>query len=277
MKKILFLGTPDFANLCLKKIIDDNDFSITVITQPDKPIGRKKILTPPPVAQFAKKNNLELLQPTKLKPELIRDLNPEIGVVVAYGKIIPEDILNIPKFGFINLHFSQLPDLRGPSPMQTALSKGYTKTGISIIKLDSGMDSGPILAQKSINIHENDNYITLSEKCAKSGANLLYSTLLEYLNNNIKLTEQDKNKVTITKIITRKDGEINLKKDQPQDIINKLRAFTPWPGIYFIHNNKRFKILKAHIVESKLVIDQIQPESKKPMSFAEFKKGHKLD
>ena len=274
MTKILFFGTPDFAIPSLKKLLENKDFYITVLSQQDKLVGRKKILTAPPIAQYAIDNNLELLQPKNLDPLAIEQFEADLAIVVAYGKIIPENILNIPKFGFINLHPSLLPDLRGPSPMQYALLNGYINTGVTIMKLDQGMDSGPILAQEKVQIDINDTYITLSEKCAQIGANLLVKTTKKYLKNQISPIKQDDSKATFSKIIKREDGLVNLEKIKPQKILNMLQAFTPWPGIFYIKNNKRYKILSGHIKNKEFIIDEIQPEGKKPMKYEEFLKGN---
>ncbi|MBU0731788.1 methionyl-tRNA formyltransferase [Patescibacteria group bacterium] len=274
MTNILFFGTPDFAIPSLKSLLDEGDFLITVITQPDKPVGRKKILTPPPVALLAKEKNLELHQPEKLSSDFIKNLKPDLGIVVAYGKIIPQEILGIPTCGFINLHPSLLPDLRGPSPMQSALLNGYPETGITIMELDKGMDSGPILSQQIIKIPQNTDYPALSNICAQEGAELLVKTIKLYLKNSIKPQPQDGSKATFSKMIKREDGEIDIKKDEPVEIMNKLRAYTPWPGIFFKWKDKRYKIKKAHLKGEELVIAEIQPEGKQSMSYAEFLKGH---
>ncbi|MBU0670552.1 MAG: methionyl-tRNA formyltransferase [Patescibacteria group bacterium] len=271
---ILFLGTPEFAIPSLKKLLNRDDFLISVITQPSRPVGRKQELETPAVAKFAQAKKINLFQPEKLDPAVIEPFDPTICVVVAYGKLIPKEILKIPKFGFINLHPSLLPDLRGPSPIQTALLRGYQETGVSVMQLDEGMDSGPILAQEKIKINEDDNALSLSNICAQKGAELLDTVLDNYLHGKIIPQPQDDDKSTICKLIKREDGEVNLEKDDPQLIFNKFRAFNPWPGIYTIHQGKRFKLNKIHLDNEKLVIDKIQPEGKSAMPFAEFKKGH---
>lgn len=274
MTRILFFGTPEFALPSLEKLAEEEDFSIAVISQPDKPVGRKKVMTPPPAALLAREKNLDLYQPEKLSADAVRELEPDLGIVVAYGKIIPKEILEIPKHGFINLHPSLLPELRGPSPLQYALLKGSDRTGLTIMQLDAGMDSGPVLAQEAVNISPDDDYPSLSKKCAQKGALLLAKTIRPFLRGEIRPRAQDESKATYSKMIRRQDGEIDLKKDDPTEIMKKLRAFAPWPGIYFKWENKRFKIRKARLEGGRLKIDEIQPEGKKPMEFSEFLKGN---
>ncbi len=259
---MIFLGTPEFAVPSLEAIKDKVEL---VITQPDKPVGRKKILTPSPIKEFALANNL----PVSHDLEVIKQIKPKLCVVVAYGKIIPQDILDV--CPFINLHPSLLPKYRGPSPIQYALLNGDTETAVTIMQIDAGMDTGPLLAQETAAINPEDNYPTLSKRLSQQGANLLAKTLKE----NPKPKAQIIDKKTVTKLIKREHGEINL-DDDPVEIINKLRAYTPWPGIFTYHNEKRLKILKAHLANGKLVIDEVQLEGKKPVPYKELLKGNKL-
>ena len=257
---MIFLGTPEFAIPSLAAIKDKVEM---VITQPDKPVGRKKILTPSPIKEYALANNL----PVSHDLEVIKQTKPELCVVVAYGKIIPQDILDV--CPFINLHPSLLPKYRGPSPIQYTLLNGDTETAVTIMQIDAGMDTGPLLAQEKATIKPEDNYVTLSKRLAEQGAALLAKTLT----NLPEPKPQVIDKKTVTKLIKREHGEINL-TDDPVEIINKLRAYTPWPGIFTYHNDKRLKILKAHLADNRLVIDEVQLEGKKPVPYTEFTKGH---
>ncbi len=257
---MIFLGTPEFAVPSLEAIKDKVDL---VITQPDKPVGRKKVLTPSPIKQFALANNL----PVSHDLEVIKQRKPELCVVVAYGKIIPQDILDI--CPFINLHPSLLPKYRGPSPIQYALLNGDTETAVTIMQIDAGMDTGPLLAQEKAAIKPEDNYLTLSKRLAEQGASLLAKTIANLPEPKPQIID----KKTVTKLIKREHGEINL-NDNPVEIINKLRAYTPWPGIFTYHNDKRLKILKAHLDNGQLIIDEVQLEGKQPTSYQEFLNGH---
>ena len=258
---IVFLGTPDFASPSLQALLKLETLNLKlVITQPDKPVGRKKVLTASPIKTLALKNNLTVGHDLTE----IKTIKPDLCIVVAYGKIIPQDILAV--CPFLNLHPSLLPKYRGPSPIQYALKNGDSETGVTIMELDAGMDTGPILVQEKANIEAEDNYPTLSKKLAEQGANLLVKTLQE----NPEPKPQIIDKKTVTKLIKREDGEVNLKNDPPEEIINKLRAFTPWPGIFTYYNDKRLKILKAHLSNGQLILNQVQLEGKKPISYQEF-------
>ncbi len=295
------MGTPEFATEALRVLID-NDYNISaVFSQPDKPVGRKQILTPPLVKELAQKNNLAVFQPKNLKGtetvEKIKKLNPDLIVVVAYGQIIPKGVLEIPKFGCINIHASLLPRWRGASPIAQAILAGDKKTGVTIMKIDDKLDHGPTLSQKKIEIQNNDNLETLSQKLSKLGAELLIKTLPNYLQCEMELHNQDESLVTYAPLINREDGKIDWTKSV-EKIERQVRAFTPWPGSWTNLNNKRLKIIKASIFDKKekntnpglisisdnklitdcgqgkLNLDIVQLEGKKQMSSKEFIRGH---
>lgn len=283
---IIFIGTSQFAVPPLEKLIKNKYNIIKVITAPDKPTGRKQEITPSPVKKAALKYNLPLLQPERIaafKSEISAS-QPDLIVLAAYGKIIPKNILDIPKFGCLNLHPSLLPKYRGPSPIQTAILNGDQFTGLTIMKMDEKIDHGPIIAQKKIAITSQENSQTLEKKLAQLAANSLIEILPQYLQGKIKPQAQDEKQASYTKILTREDGQIDWQQSA-QAIARKVRAFYPWPGTWADFNGKRVKILKARAVDKKqeatlstregfLLLELVQPAGKKPMTGQEFFRGH---
>lgn len=255
--KTIFMGTPHFALSILDALINSKEFKpFTVVTSPDKPVGRKQEMTPSPVKVLAQKNNIPALQPEKVRtPEAIqqiKDLRPDLIIVAAYGKIIPGDILQIPKYGCINVHGSILPKYRGPSPIQAAILEGEKTTGITIILMDEKMDTGPMLNQQEITIDSKETFETLHNKLSRVGADLLLKTLPKYIDGEIKPRTQDDTLATYCQMITREDGQLIWNKNS-EEIERQIRAFTPWPGaftFYHIQPNKRLKIMSADIEEN---------------------------
>ncbi len=252
-----------------------------VVTTPDKPVGRKQIITPPPVKIAAQKLSLNVLQPEKLRDnaeffEEFKKVKADIAIVAAYGKLIPQEIFNLPEHGTINAHPSLLPKYRGPSPIQTALLNGDMETGITIMQVDNEMDHGPIISNTKIQILNNDTYEVLRDKLAKLGAELLIKTLPDYLAGKIKPQPQDHIQATFTKKFTAEDGEIKL--DDKKAAYNKIRALNPEPGtfIWLEEGSKkmRLKILDAELYENSLEFKKVQLEGGKPMNAKEFLKGH---
>lgn len=284
--KIVFIGTSQFAVPILENLIKNKHNIIKVITAPDKPTGRQQEITPSPIKQIAFKYKLPLSQPEKIA-EIKSEISagqPDLTVLAAYGKIIPKDILEIPKFGCLNLHPSLLPKYRGPSPMQTAIFNGEQETGITIIKMDEKIDHGPIIAQKKMKISSDDSYQTLEKKLAQLAANFLIEILPQYFQNKIKPQPQDESQASYTKILTRQDGQIDWQQSA-QTIARKIRAFYPWPGTWTNFNGLRVKILKAKDVDKKqeatlptgkgfLLLELVQPAGKKSMTGQEFFRGH---
>ena len=246
---IIFFGTPEFAEIILEKLIDSKYKPSLVVTAPDKPVGRKQVLTPPPVKVLAQKHTIPFLQPASLAtPEVASELqkiNPDLLVVAAYGKIIPKNILDIPKHGTLNVHPSLLPTYRGASPIQTALLNGDTQSGLTIMLMDEKMDHGPILAQCELNIQKEETSFTLFDKMAHAGAELLIQTIGGWMDGKITPREQNHKEATVTKIIKREDGHIDWNKSA-EEIERMARAFTPWPGIFTFWQDKRLKILSLH-------------------------------
>jgi methionyl-tRNA formyltransferase len=285
--KIIFIGTSQFAVSVLEKLIKNKYNVSSVITAPDKPVGRKQEITPPPVKGIALKYNLPILQPEKISnfKSQISNLKPNLIIVAAYSQIIPKNILDIPKFGCLNLHPSLLPKYRGPSPIQTAILNGDKITGITIMLMDEKIDHGPIISQKRIALILQENSQTLEKKLAQTTADFLIETLPQYLQGKIKPQVQDESKATYTKILTRQDGQIDWQKSA-QEIARKVRAFYPWPGAWTEFNGQRVKILKAKAVDKQqketistgkgfLSLEIVQPAGKKPMTGQEFFRGHK--
>lgn len=274
--KIVFWGTSEFAVPALKAL-HGAGFDLTVITMPDKPIGRKNILTPPPVKVTAEKLGLKVLQPPKLKDDIFfedyKSLSPDLCVVTAYGKIIGQRYLDVPKHGFLNIHPSLLPKYRGPSPIQTAIMNGDTETGVVITIVDADMDHGPILKQTTYNLQPTTTYQEAHDELAKIGAKLLVETIPEYIDGKIKPQEQDHSKATFCKMLERADGKIDWSRS-PQEIYNQIRALNPEPGTWTTWKDKVFNIKSAKLVDNKLELLIIQLEGKKETSFPDFLSGH---
>jgi methionyl-tRNA formyltransferase len=304
--KIIFAGTPDFAVPAFKALIADAGFEIiAVITQADKPVGREQALTPPPIKIVALENNLKILQPEKIKniKGEIAALKPDFIAVIAYGQIIPPEILAIPKFGCVNIHGSLLPRWRGAAVIQAPILAGDRETGVTIIKMDKGLDTGPIIAQMKINILKNETAETLHDELAKLSAQMLPETLKAFARGEMELKKQDDKSATYARELKKEDGKIDWNKSA-LEIERKVRAFTAWPGTYgkFEIGNLKFeKILKILETDNKVIpinkfkvgeifledkkmavqtgegalaIKKLQLEGGKPMSAEEFLRGH---
>lgn len=266
--KVIFFGNSEFGIPTLKLLKEASWCEIVlVVTQPDSPVGRRKILTPTPIKTEAIKQGLSYT-------ENINDLPAaDIGVLVSYGKILKKETLNHFKHGIINIHPSLLPLWRGPAPIQHALQFGDTTTGITVMKIDSGVDTGPWLEREEVNIGPTETALELSNRLAVRGAELLIATMPKYCDGALQLTDQANAKATHSKIITRKDGKITG-MDDPEVLYNKWRAYTPWPGIFGIWEGQRLKILDAHLESGEFIIDKLQCAGKNPVTLADFKKGH---
>ena len=257
--RIIFWGTPEFAVPSLDTL-NKLDLVSLVVTQPDRPAGRGKKLLASPIKEYATENNIDILEPQNLDDHVINELKkylPATFVVVAYGKIIPQEILDLSELKAINIHPSMLPILRGPSPSQSALLKGFQSTGVSLMQLDKKMDHGPILSQIEVKIEPNEDYIDLSERLSKIGADIINKHILDYLNNKITPLPQDDEQASFCKMIKKEDGLIDWQKSA-QDIHNKVRAFRLWPGAYTKLDNLDIKILKSEVVEENLKPGEIK-------------------
>ena len=297
-----YFGTSEFAVKILEKLIENGYVPSLVVTAPDKPKGRKMIMTPPPVKVFAQKHNLKIIQPEKLKPELFITSHLDIEypsgfdlfIVASYGKIIPKSILDIPKFGTLNVHPSLLPKFRGPSPIQSFILSGEEKTGATIMLMDEQVDHGPILAQRKLEFSISNFQFPkpsakqLEEKLAELGGEMLIDAIPKWINGEIKAIEQNHDQATFTKKITKEDGLVDLEKNSPEIIYRKFLAFQPWPGIYYFvsKNNQplspeasasqgkiRVIITDMELKDGLLLIKKVKPESKNEMEYEKFMKS----
>lgn len=298
--KIVFIGTGPFAVPILEALATDGHFSVgLVVSEPAKPAGRKRELRPSPVSIWAKKNDIPVITPRKLddvdtqKEVLVS--KPEVIVVVDYGGLIPEEIFNAPPKKTVNVHPSLLPELRGASPIQYALLKGFKKTGVSLMIIDEQFDHGPLISQDEISIEESDTYETLSLKLSSLGAEMIIRDLPAYLSGGITPEPQDDNRATFAKKIQKEDGRIDW-HSSVKEIYNKWRAFVAWPGIFTFLGAVRLNLKKVKPARDNVEIGIIrelggklligceggsievliiQPEGKRAMSAGEFINGYK--
>jgi methionyl-tRNA formyltransferase len=251
--RVLFWGTPDFAVKSLKALIESNHEVVGVITQPDRPKGRGQKIQPTPVKEEALKHNIPVFQPEKIKNnqeflETIKKLNPDISVVVAYGKILPEEIINIPKYKTINVHASLLPEYRGAAPIQRAIMEGKDKTGVCIMEIIKELDAGDVYACREVEITEDDDIISLHDKLAEKGARLLIEVLDKIEKGEIDKKPQNHEKATYAKPIEKSEGKIDFSRSA-KEIFNQIRALKVWPKAYAKFRDEEVKILDAKIVE----------------------------
>jgi methionyl-tRNA formyltransferase len=277
----VFFGTSEFSTTILDELKSKNFLPSLIVTVEDKPSGRKLILTPSPVKIWAEKENIPYIQPKSLSgPEVslrLSTFNFQLFIVASYRKIIPKNILEIPKYKTLNIHPSLLPKFRGPSPIQSAILS-EKNTGVTIIELDEEMDHGPIVAKKdclSWNVEDTPYAEELEKELAIAGANLLVEILPDWLANKIMVTEQNHNLATFCKKIEKSDGEINL-MDNPETNLKKIRSYHVWPGAYFFNEDKKRIVIKtAHIENGLLVLDRIVPEGKREMGYKDYLNGKK--
>ena len=297
--KVIFIGTPEFGAPTLEALINDKRFEIAaVITQPDMPVGREKILTAPPIKILGQKYNLSVLQPQKIQDiaNEIKKLEPDIIAVIAYAQIIPEEILNLPKFGCLNLHGSLLPKYRGAAVIQAAILNNDKQTGLTVIKMDKDIDTGPILAQVALPITANDNYGSLYDKLAELAPSFFINTLIKYLSNEITPRAQQITQGNYVGQLKKSDGLINWSKSA-EEIARFIRAMTPWPSAWTWWNGKQLKItaaqnktieintyksgktfiynsgLAVQCGQDALIIKKLQLEGKKELTSEEFIRG----
>lgn len=297
------MGTPDFAVPCLQKLIDSDNEITAVFTQPDKKVGRKQILTPPPVKVLAEENNITVYQPNTMKSEetinLIKDINPDIIVVVAYGKILPKVILDIPEFGCINVHASLLPKYRGAAPIQWAVLNGDTETGVAVQQMNEGIDTGDLLLVKKTKIDINETSAELFDRLSLLGADALDKTINMIENDSVKRTPQPDGDFGYAKMISREMSPIDWSKSA-FEIHNQVRGLQTWPCADTVINGKKVKIHKTLLSELKgnspgkimnnkgvltvtcgdgkcLDIVEIQPDGKKRMDIKSFLAGNTIE
>jgi methionyl-tRNA formyltransferase len=254
--RIIFMGTAELSCASLEKLSHDKKNSIvSVVTQPDKPKGRELKPQPPPMKILAEKLNLPMLQPERARDEKftseLRELKPDLIIVVAYGQILPQSILDLPRFGCLNVHTSLLPKYRGASPIQSAILNGETETGVTIMKMDAGLDTGEILTQARTPILPEDNSATLHDRLAQLGAELLVETIPNYVAGKILPMPQPAEGASYAAKIKKEDGKIDW-NEPAEKILNRLRAFTPWPGAFtFLPDSVERASSRAEVENSK--------------------------
>lgn len=279
-----FFGTDEFSVGVLNQLKEEGFLPSLIVTTEDKPKGRKMLLTKTDTKVWAEKEGIKYLELKTLKTEdsfqAIKNSSQneyDFFIVASYGKIIHQNILDLPRYKTLNVHPSLLPKLRGPSPIQTAILE-ENETGVSIMRLDSEMDHGPLLAQEKIDIEWPPYADELEKISAKTGAEMLAKIIPDWTSGKIKEVEQDHTLATICKKIEKSDAEIDLNQD-PEKVLRKIRAFNIWPGAFFFdeHNGKKIRIIvkKAHIENASLVIDKIIPEGKKEMNHSDYLRGKK--
>lgn len=243
MARIVFMGTPDFAVLPLEQLIRQHEV-VGVVTQPDRPAGRRQQLQPPPVKVAAQRAGIPVFQPEKVRRaealDILRAWEPELLVVAAFGQLLPPAVLDIPARGAINVHASLLPRWRGAAPIQAAIRAGDRETGVTIMRMDAGLDTGPVLTQRAVAIAADETGRSLHDKQALLGADLLLETLPGYLDGSIVPQPQDNARSTYAPMIKKDEGHIDWRQSAVT-IERLVRAFTPWPGAYALWNGQQLK------------------------------------
>lgn len=303
--KILFMGTPDFALFSLRALVEAGEDIIGVVTQPDKPKGRGYTLTPPPVKVYATEKGIPVYQPNTLRGEefanLLAELSPDLIIVVAYGKILPANVLEFPKHGCINVHGSLLPAYRGAAPMQRAIMEGQTETGITTQMMADGIDTGDILLINKVSIQENDNFETMHDKLGECGANTLLDTLKELRAGTLTRTKQDDSLATYAAKIEKSDCFIDFTKSA-KEVHNQIRGLSPIPLAFtYTPDGKMLKVTATEIAKREgtlapagtvlslaggkievacgvgsVSILSVLPEGKKRMAATDFINGRKI-
>lgn len=247
------MGTPDFSTKVLEMLIAKEDV-IAVVTQPDRPVGRKRVMTPPPVKEVALQNGIEVYQPEKISQsedlQTLIDLKPDLIVTAAFGQILPKALLDAPRLGAINVHASLLPKYRGGAPIHQAIIDGEKETGVTIMYMAPKLDAGDIISQQAIDIEANDDVGSMHDKLSFLGADLLAKTLPDIINGTNERIEQNEEEATFASNISREDERIDWSKSA-QDIYNHIRGLSPWPVAYTKLDDKNMKLYQAHIVEGK--------------------------
>ncbi|MGG3572044.1 methionyl-tRNA formyltransferase [Bacillus gobiensis] len=304
MIRIVFMGTPGFSVPILKTLLHDGYEVVAVVTQPDRPKGRKKELTPPPVKEEALLHDIPVLQPERVRDEnelkKIIDLQPDLIVTAAFGQILPKQLLDAPRLGCINVHASLLPELRGGAPIHYAILEGKKKTGITIMYMAEKLDAGDILTKAEVVIEEQDTVGTLHDKLSVSGSQLLSKTIPDLIEGKIKPEQQDDTKATYAPNIKREQEVIDWSKNG-DDLYNQIRGLNPWPVAYTIFNGNVLKVWRAEKLKNEnkiepgtiigvdfdgfvvstgndiaLKITELQPSGKRTMTGGEFLRGADL-
>jgi len=296
---IVFMGTPEFSVPSLEQLIKNKFKVISIYTQPPKKSKRGQKINASPIENFSKKNNLDFRNPNNLDNDeeykIFKKLSPDLVVVVAYGKLIPKKFLNISKFGFINIHASLLPKWRGAAPIQRAIMNGDKKIGVSIMKIEEKLDSGPVLVSKELELNPNHTHGEIEKKLSLEGSNLLIESLKIILNEDPKFIAQDHSKATYAKKIDKNETKIDW-KDEANKVLAHIHALSPSPGAWFEFKKERFKVLKAKVssesgksgcvldenltigcLKNSVQILELQRQGKNKQTSKEFLLGNKID
>lgn len=265
----IFFGSPRFAEIILARLLHDGFFPSAVVCNPDRPVGRKGVSTPPPVKIVADKAGIPVLQYTKIDVHACEEIKKYmipgcVGIVAAYSRILPSFLIGAFEKGIIGVHPSLLPLYRGATPIQSVLLNGETKTGVTLYLVDEQVDHGSILSSAEAPISNEDTYKTLEESLAQAGAELLIKTFPAYVDGDIIPIEQNHEKATYTKKFKTEDGFVDFGKDDPRILYRKIRALSHEPGVYAMQDGKRIKIQRARWEDGKVVITRIVQEGKKP-------------
>ena len=252
--RLVFMGTPQISANTLEGLIEDGYNVVGIVSQPDRPVGRKAVLEKTPTKLIGEKYNIPVFQPVRIRNEyeFLLELKPDIIITLAYGQIVPQAVLDIPKYGCLNLHGSLLPKYRGASPVQTALFDNETVTGVTLMEMTAKMDAGKMYAKEEVKIDEDDNFTSLFSKIGDAAKRLIIRELPNYLSGNIVGIEQNEEEVTFTKIIKPEDEKINLEFSK-EKIIGLIKGLSDEPGAYLLLNNEKFKIYKAKIHSDNVV------------------------
>jgi methionyl-tRNA formyltransferase len=294
------MGTPEFAARSLEGCLEVGEV-LAVVTQPDKPKGRGQELAAPPVKVIAETRGIAVLQPPKIRgtgfAEELKRFSPDVCVVTAYGKILPKDVLAVPRLGCLNVHASLLPRFRGAAPIQWAIAEGDAVTGVCLMQMDEGMDTGPVLARRELPIRDDDTFATLHDRLALLGRELLVAELPRFLEGKLTAVPQPQTGVTLAPIIRKEQGRLDFAR--PATVLERrIRAFTPWPGAYTTLHGGLLKVHRAKVRggsgapgqllsasadglevacgEGSLLLVEVQPEGKRRMTAAELQAGRKL-
>ena len=304
MKNIMFMGTPEISMLCLKKLIEDGHGISAVVSREDKPRGRGNVMTPTPTKALALESDIPVYTPKTLRDEsfmeLLREVNPELIVVVAYGKILPKEVIDFPKYGCINLHVSLLPKYRGAAPMQRAIMEGDPETGVTVMYMDEGLDTGDILTVEKFKISDTDDFEAIHDRSADVGAVLLSKTIDMIEAGTVQRTKQDDTIATYAKKVEKEDCKLDFTLSAKK-LDFQIRGVTPIPGAFAYLNSKMLKINKARPVkgngapgevisvsdkgegyitiatgEGALEVTVVIPEGKGKMTAGDFVRGRKI-
>ena len=297
--RIVFMGTPDFAVPCLQRLLEDGHEVPAVFTQPDKPVGRHAVLTPPPVKQLALSHGIPVYQPAKMRDgtvaALLRELAPDCLVVVAYGRILPQEILDVPPRGCVNIHGSLLPRYRGAAPIQWRVIRGETVTGVTSMSMDAGMDTGDIIDTLITPIGENETAGELFERLAPLGARLLSTTLAAIADGTVTRRPQNDAEATMAPMLEKAMGRLDLPRPA-RELHNQVRGMNPWPGAFCTAGGKTLKIHETRVAagsgapgtllcadpvtvacgEGALQLVTVQPEGKPRMAAEAWLRGARL-